>query len=48
MALVAADLNTEVILVATVVLDIGSLFPQLLGFRSPPVPLWKELGVKQV
>ena len=31
-----------------VVLGIVSLFPHLLGSRSTPVPLRRQLGVKQV
>ena len=49
MALFAAHLNVEIILVVTVyALDIFSLFPHLLGSRSPLVQLRGQLGVKHV
>ena len=49
MALIIAHLNAGVILVVTsVALGIVSLFPHLLGSRSLPVPLQRQLSVKQV
>ena len=42
MALIAAHLDAEIIMVVTVY---SLLFPHLLGSRFPPEPLWRPPGV---
>ena len=47
--LLGSHLNAGVIAVVTLSVAVCCLpFPHLLGSRSPPLPLWKQLGVKLV